>query len=255
MRDYSLSIYANKRTETFRCQRPYTVEGVTRMCRKGECDYCRYLKRKWMMGRIAAEMFQADHVRFVTLTYDDDHIANVKWEDLKDYVKVRRRRYTMKHFSVFEYGDRTGRPHWHSVQMYFGAAPEDPLDVAADHYGWAKGTSQYELVRSTAGAVGYLFGYLDKGGKCTKLRGFGNAYLLEFARMRARQKDRLTNANSGAVEFTIPGVRKKEGGSWIYTVPGNAPICGMMANAYLEEWEDLYGELPIDPLKGIDYGS
>ena len=233
----------------FKCEKPYVVNGELRRCRKVTCESCRYQKRMWMMGRLAAEMYTANATRFVTLTYSDDELANgVSTNHVKEYYHNRRRRYGVKHFTVLEHGEKTGRPHFHAIQCYYGDPPKDPLGVACDNFGWAKGTSQYETIRSTAGAIGYLFGYLDKGGEAMRPSPMmGRQYLLGFARHRARNRVRLTNQKDG-ITFYIPGVRTKEGKLWNYQVPISDPVAQMMVDAYLEEFRSLWAADPDDPL-------
>lgn len=240
------------------CINPYSVDGVDRMCHKDQCPHCRFAKRHWLTGRIAAEMFSADHIRFVTLTYDDANHGSAGTAHIKEYVNNRRRTYGFKHFTVLEYGEQRGRAHWHSLQMYYGPCPAEPLDVALpDQLGWAKGTSQYETVRSIAGSVGYIMGYLDKGGlSCRPSPNMGTEYLIRYAQHRARNRHRLTDRED-RLPFTVPGVRKKasDGGAlWVYYVPTAHRVAGLMAEAYNSEWETLFGELPSDPLRNIKYG-
>lgn len=61
-----------------------------------------------------------EHNYFVTLTYDEDHIHpfwSLKKKDYQDFMKrLRKKKGTgIKQYYCGEYGDRTGRPHFHAI--------------------------------------------------------------------------------------------------------------------------------------------
>lgn len=240
------------------CQSPNIINGNFVRCGKVSCDHCKSVKRKYWLGRLAAEAFTADAVRFVTLTYNekslDARAKSLDPEHFKDYSKVRRKKWNFRHFSVGEYGDANGRPHWHSLQFYYGEIPDDILGFSTENYGWAKGNSEYELPRSIAGTVAYIYDYVDKGGK--QLRpspGIGKRYLLNYARHLARNGHRLTN--DYGIRYTVPNARKSTGGLWSYQIPNGHPWAAEMADHYIEEWEMTRSEKLTDPLRGINYGD
>jgi len=221
------------------------------------CDYCKKLKRSEWLGRLAAEAFQADFVRFVTLTYDDDHVDNATQlpaTHIKKYMERRRTKYALRHFTVGEFGDKTHRPHWHSLQFYYGKQPDDQLDYSERHFGWGRGNSQYEKPRSIAGCCAYIYDYLDKGGKALRpSNGIGKDYLLKFARLQARNRKPLTRDDRGVINFYVPGVRTPQGSLWQYGFPKHHPWALDMAHAYLAEWQALWTDPSPDKLMGINW--
>lgn len=224
-------------------------------CRK--CEQCLKRKRRHWLGRLAAEAFYSDHVRFVTLTYSDEHVGTAHGlpnDHMKEYFNTLRRRYAVKHFTVGEYGELKGRPHWHSIQFFYGSAPDFPLNFSTVNYGWKKGNSQYEIPRSIAGSLSYLYDYLDKGGKGLRpSHGMGKQYLLNHSVMMARNKRAMTD--DFGLPFTVPGVNKKTGGAWKYYIPSGHHFAAAMVDAYIEEYLAVWGEHPdYDRLNKVKYG-
>lgn len=220
------------------------------------CDHCSKLRKSEWLGRLAAEAFTADHVRFVTYTYDDDHLPSDKKIDrrhIKECYAVRRRRYEFRHFTVGEYGEINGRPHFHSLQFYYGEPPMEPLNVNCRTYGWAKGNAQYELPKSIASCASYVYAYLDKGGEAMKPSPkMGHQYLVRFAQMQARNRRFLTGPHG--IQYYVPGVRTREGALWRYHLPCWHSYATDMAEAYLDTWAECHDDPPRDELRGIAYG-
>jgi len=220
------------------------------------CPHCKSIFRQHWLGRLAAEAFTSDYVRFVTLTYDEEHLDDRAFaldnEHFKDYSKSRRRKYDFKHFTVGEYGDKTGRPHWHSLQFFKGKPPVEPLDFAQVQYGWRKGNSLYQTPNSVAACCAYVYDYLDKGGKALRPSpGLGKQYLFAFARMQARNNRRLTD--HVGIRYTVPNARRTDGVSWYYHIPPSHHWASDIAAEYVEEWERTQDGPLIDPLRNIDY--
>lgn len=79
---------------------------------------------------------------FVTLTYDDEHCPRrgLVYRDFQLFMKRLRRRLGRTRFYMCgEYGERTGRPHFHSI--LFGR-------WFPDRYYWRKSESGHEVFRS-----------------------------------------------------------------------------------------------------------
>lgn len=89
----------------------------------GRCLPCKINKARIWQHRIILELKTNPISCFVTLTYNDDnlplndrHDSVLSKKDLQDYLKRLRRRFThesIRYFAVGEYGDHTGRPHYH----------------------------------------------------------------------------------------------------------------------------------------------
>jgi hypothetical protein len=121
---------------------------------------------------------------FLTLTYDDDHLpdkGNLVPADTQKWLKRFRKAIAPKkvrYFLVGEYGEKSGRPHYHA--SLFGVGPEY-LPVVQQT--WSKGfCSLYEFNETTAQYVaGYIIKKLTRKGD-PKLNGKHP----EFARMSNR---------------------------------------------------------------------
>ena len=105
--------------------------GPTMMVPCRRCRNCRVQAREHWTMRLLLE--QKDHdanmVMFVTLTYDDDHLpVNLDTGSstvVKDHVQrwIKRYRYycrkwhieSPRYYICGEYGDKTGRPHYHAI--------------------------------------------------------------------------------------------------------------------------------------------
>lgn len=216
---------------------------------------CQARKRRHWLGRMAAEAYTAKFTRFVTLTYDDDHVEQgqgLPEAHAYKYNEVRRRKHKFKHFTVGEYGDKTGRPHWHAIQFY-STCPPEPHTVSAHWYGWAKGNSCYEPLRSIAGSTAYLYDYIDKGGKALRPSNhLGLTYLLRWAKLQAQHR-RPLNTKYG-IAYTVPGVVDRDGKHWVYHIPNSHHYAPLIANEYIATWCETHSDTPNwDNLRRIEY--
>lgn len=119
----------------------------------GRCLPCLQRKRDDWSFRLAQELKTAKSAVFLTLTYSDD---NIPWADtemaldkdrLKAFLKKLKRnnKWTLKYYSVGEYGTKTGRPHYHAI--LFNATEStlnsllDIWDLGSHHIGAANPAS------------------------------------------------------------------------------------------------------------------
>lgn len=85
----------------------------------GQCLPCRINRRRVWTHRILLESLQYKDNCFVTLTYSDENIVFAKDKptlvsgDLQRWMKRLRKKVSVRYFAVGEYGDDTGRPHYH----------------------------------------------------------------------------------------------------------------------------------------------
>lgn len=110
------------------CIAPNNVDGNQFSC--GRCTSCRIRKRQAWTCRLILEAGTHLVSSFVTFTYNNDHVPFERGEDGAPVVSLRKRHVQLLHkrlrraghrlrfFTVGEYGNRTGRPHYHS--LYFG---------------------------------------------------------------------------------------------------------------------------------------
>ena len=88
-------------------------------CKK--CILCRSKKRREWATRMECETMYSRSSFFITLTYNEYNIykhhgvTSLNKKHLQDFIKRLRNHLPckMRHFSVGEYGSRTGRPHYH----------------------------------------------------------------------------------------------------------------------------------------------
>lgn len=140
----------------------------------GSCVGCRMAHAKEWATRCALEAKYHQHVWFVTLTYDDQHLPGDKLlhkEDLQNFFKrLRRKGYSFRYFACGEYGETYDRPHYHAI--IFGldlpdltligksSRLENLYDSDLLKYTWGKGfvSVGYADIK----AMSYTAGYVEK---------------------------------------------------------------------------------------------
>lgn len=111
------------------CYHPWRKEGIHEMLPCGQCVGCRKARaREWAMRCMHEASLHEDNC-FLTLTYDDEHLPPggsldraafpLFMKRLRKQIEPRRVRY----FHVGEYGESSGRPHYHA--LLFGYDPPD----------------------------------------------------------------------------------------------------------------------------------
>lgn len=146
----------------------------------GNCINCRMQDRLGWALRCTLEAAQWEVTTFATLTYNNDNCPmSLELRDLQLFYKRLRRllgakkrgRRKLKHFSCGEYGERTGRPHYHA--LLYGLHPERDKQLIED--AWSaeddderKPIGHVRLGYANTGAIHYVVGYQTK-----KLAEFG----------------------------------------------------------------------------------
>lgn len=182
------------------CRKPYMIGNVPVGC--GQCVPCRVNRRRQWMWRQFLESLCHRENCFVTLTYGrgkepgnpehHPHVGNLQPEDVSLWLKKFRFRISpirCRYFLVGEYGERSGRPHYHLSLFGVSGLTVVPLPsgnttverIIAET--WTHGFVQVaEFNELTAQ---YVAGYVVK-----KLTGAGDVRLKgrrpEFARMSLR---------------------------------------------------------------------
>lgn len=154
----------------------------------GQCLPCRINRRRLWMWRQYLESLCHDECCFVTLTYSEDtspYGGNLRPSHLRNFIKRLRfhvaalpESETLRYFAVGEYGDESGRPHYHLSLFGVGYAHREIIQRC-----WLYGfTLTAEFNETTAQ---YVAGYVTK-----KLTVAGDKRLggrnPEFARMSNR---------------------------------------------------------------------
>lgn len=139
----------------------------------GQCLECRIARTRDWKYRMKFELTSWSSASFVTLTYDDNHLPPNKSlikADLQKFIKRLRfqltekygKDYRIKYFACGEYGDKFGRPHYHTI--IFGVHPEN--DRALIQSCW-KFCQWYKLSHKSIGnvtedSINYVAGYIQK---------------------------------------------------------------------------------------------
>lgn len=137
----------------------------------GQCVACRIQRSKEWKIRCLFELKSFDDVAsFVTLTYDDEHLPSncslVKADFQKFMKRLRRDVPTkLKYYACGEYGEKTGRPHYHAI--IFGLSPnETTRQLLKDNWrlcdSFRFNGLKSGLAEVTADSIGYVTGYIHK---------------------------------------------------------------------------------------------
>jgi len=126
----------------------------------GQCIECRLKRsREWAL-RCVHEASLYDENSFVTLTYEDKFLppgGTLVKRDFQDFMRRLRREYgKVRYFHVGEYGERTGRPHYHALM--FGLRFRDERECGRSGSGYPEFVSDelsalWTFGRHTIGAV------------------------------------------------------------------------------------------------------
>lgn len=110
------------------CLHPICVNGIKYPC--GKCPVCVHNAREALANRFLLESQHSVSTYFLTLTYNDDclpHYYGIPCFDKKQVQSfIKRLRNDIPKFKMFltsEFGDRTGRPHYHMLLFMHGYAP------------------------------------------------------------------------------------------------------------------------------------
>lgn len=176
------------------CRRPYMMGSLECPC--GGCLLCRINRRRVWAHRILLESFKHGDSCFVTLTYDNDHLPEklVKL-DYQNFLKRLRKSLAPRKIRFFlagEYGELSGRPHFHLAIFGLDAITAGGLDgrTGLVHAAWIVGRTPggyddsslgYTFVGSlTWESAQYIAGYL------TKKAASDEKSIREFSRMSLR---------------------------------------------------------------------
>jgi hypothetical protein len=148
------------------CTHPYTGGPVPVGC--GKCLPCRINKRRTLSHRLMLESYVHDANLFVTLTYNDAHLpSNLHLDPLAPRLWLKRVRRALaprkvRAFTVGEYGEKTGRAHYHVA--LFNTKFEDIM-VLEDKWSDPKTKKPIGTIHCgdiTAASANYIAGYVTK---------------------------------------------------------------------------------------------
>lgn len=137
----------------------------------GKCLACRIKKRSEWSMRCMHELDYWTGSSFLTLTYSDTYLPDnnsLNKRDLQLFIKRLRKNLggrRIKYFACGEYGDTSGRPHYHAI-MYGVALTRDDRDIVMSSWPYADWT-QPTIRRKSFGlvepdSIRYVCQYIDK---------------------------------------------------------------------------------------------
>ena len=123
-----------------KCLKPYKDKNG-RVFACGQCYACRVNYTSMWSLRLLYELKEWDSASFVTLTYDNEHLKSnslVK-EDFQNFMKrVRRDLPTdrkIKYYMCGEYGDKSFRPHFHSIIFGLDNYSKEDRELIKENWG------------------------------------------------------------------------------------------------------------------------
>lgn len=135
--------------------------GLSSLVRCGNCVYCRIRKKQSWVGRLLLERSSHLHASFLTLTYGDAPEV-LDYRDFQLFLKRFRHEVgSFRYFAVGEYGEKSGRAHWHAI--IFGVELGDGF---VNLKSWDLGFVFAGTVN--AASIGYVAGYTMKWQDRTK---------------------------------------------------------------------------------------
>lgn len=184
---------------TTSCDDPYTTtSGLAVGC--GRCEACLSLRARTWAHRIMLEAALYEDNAFVTLTYDEEHVpgdGSLNPKDVQLWLKRLRKAVEpqrLRFYCVGEYGDRSGRPHYHAALFNFRSCAfgqtrswrkDAGCCVFCDLVGQSWGLGSVYLGSLELSSARYIAGYVTK--KLTRRDAAGlNGREPEFARMSLR---------------------------------------------------------------------
>lgn len=198
------------------CKKPFYKKGVTFGC--GQCMSCRIDRSRLTTSRILLESRLHDDNTFVTLTYSEEYLppgGTLIKKDLQGFVKRLRSRLAprrIRHLGVGEYGDQTGRPHYH-ICIFGLSMFEEALVQSCWPFGHIK------MDELNDGTAGYISQYVVK--KWTNKEDLYVAALLKGREPEFCIRSLKPGIGAGAAPIiasalrehscTIPGVLRWEG--------------------------------------------
>lgn len=154
------------------CEQPYIEKGGAYGC--GRCLPCRIQRRRIWTHRILLEAAEHESNAFVTLTYRDDNLPagnSLLPCHVSSFIKRLRKRTDnrLRYYACGEYGETTGRPHYHIALFNYPGCDHGitrtERDVCCDgcakvHAAWGHG--QILLGTLERQSAEYIAGYTAK---------------------------------------------------------------------------------------------
>lgn len=133
------------------CKNPYQKKGTYQLFPCGKCSICLVRRRETWSTRMLLEFLSSGcKALFVTLTYDDHNLKDLNKRDCQLFLKRLRKKVTFRYFLASEYGDISGRPHYHAVLFGLDENSLQLIDSSWQH-GFVSGrNADFASIRYTA---------------------------------------------------------------------------------------------------------
>lgn len=107
----------------------------------GKCQACILQRVKDWSTRCYLESLDHKDNCFITLTFDDYHLKKLDRRDMSEFIeRIRDQGIKLSYFGIGEYGEATGRPHYH--MCLFGYCPDDLKNYQLNELGQMLYTSE-----------------------------------------------------------------------------------------------------------------
>lgn len=188
----------------------------------GQCIGCRLDKSREWATRMTHEASCHDHNCFLTLTYSDEHLpedGSLSVRATQLFLKRLRKALgptrPVRYFTVGEYGDLEGRPHYHSIIFGYGFQDDRQL--------WRKSPTGHPLYRSPLLEQLWPFGHSEIGSLTPESTAYVARYALKKLTGEAAKDPRANERPhpvTGQLFYTIPpfarmSLRPGLGAEWI----------------------------------------
>jgi hypothetical protein len=191
----------------------------------GKCVECLTNRRVQWSLRLQLEQKNSYNSKFVTLTYDEDHVkTSLDKFDCQLFLKRLRHNITssgtylsknlkvpenaLKYYLAGEYGSQTKRPHYHAIMFNLPFSKNDLIEKVELRklllHSWGNG--EVDIGNVTPASIHYVSGYIMEDVKdkfCLMSKGLGKGYLTD--EMVNYHKEKLeTQIRNNGEKFKMP---------------------------------------------------
>lgn len=260
-----LTGHTREKAEVMLCDRVMNVRisGLEQRVACGNCEQCRRVRRRDVVGRALAESMDAKHTVVVTLTYghsdriariDHPHAERLVYSDVQAWIKrIRARKipgtdeyYKLRYMIAGEYGAQKGRAHWHCILFFYNAVPDHPKrqNWSEDPF-WSEGFTFWD--DADARTISYVAKYITKDDsrpdqetvfKASLRPILGAGQFRRWAELHVKNGLALRQGR----KYQLPGVMSRKGKLFDYWMTPAA--AKYVAKTYVALWQEKYGTHP-----------
>lgn len=160
----------------------------------GKCIGCRVRRREEWTIRCIHEAQKYKDSCFITLTYNNDNLPKTLiLEDLQKFLKRFRKKISplkIRYFACGEYGEKSGRPHYHLLVFNWSPKKEDSYKInkhlCSSIIGGCWKFGNHDIGNITVNSCSYVAGYIEKKIISRKEKYHEDGRLSEFCVMSRR---------------------------------------------------------------------